>query len=587
MPRRQRRPESSSSTSSTYVVGEEAGNGLENAVKEKRCKFWLPNKRRYCANIPVHSSPFCGNHDSSAGDRRLPCPLDPSHSVSKENLESHLKRCPLKKRAIALESQAYYSKGINSGFIDSADDDISTESKRRAIYGLNSSDFFALVKKIESLHSAVVGHLEDSYLMPEACEKWLRRQIDSKIPYQERHVMQQASIIGNMEKFGILFMSKDEILGSVLEEDEIYDFVRKKGELPAVVEFGAGRGYLTHMLADSYGIQRIYLVERRSYKHKADRSLRQNESILLERLRIDIEDLNLHAVESLNGHPYLAVGKHLCGNATDLTISCCCCSPETNLSSIAFSSCCRLQGIALATCCHHLCQWKHYSNKRFFLDHGLTKQDFYAVTCSSWAVDADHSTDLSDLSESSIEINGSEVNEAKKHFGPVEFFMGDRSVEEIIRNMKSVDRAAFGLKCKNIIDMGRVFWLREQGLDAELVNTTLPITLLLPLLQKVAIYYVLNCCVAICATFCGAHMVSTTQHWMPEWTQRNPTNEIVGSYLATRSFVESIIHGVRSPAMDGLSFGIRFTPLTSIRSRFIRGRRWRGRRFESTTPSAS
>ncbi|PKU62468.1 tRNA guanosine-2'-O-methyltransferase TRM13 [Dendrobium catenatum] len=353
-------PESSSSISSTAVGGDEAagGNGLVNALKEKRCQFWLPNKSRHCANSPL--------------------PL--SISVFKENLESHLKRCPSRKQVIALEAHAYYSKGINSGFIDFADDDISSEAKRRAIYGLNILDFLALVKKIESLHAAVVGYLEDSYLMPEACEKWLRRQIDSKIPYQERHVLQQASILGNMEKFGILHRPKNEIIGSVLEEGEGNNFVQKKGELPAVVEFGAGR----------------------------------------------VEDLNLHAVESLNGQSYLAVGKHLCGNATD---------------------------------------------RRLFLDHGITKQDFYAITWfSSWAVDADHSSNISNQSDRSMDINAREVNEVQKLFGPVEYFMGDRSVEETIRNMKAVDRAAFGFKCKDIIDMGRVLWLREQGLDAVLVK---------------------------------------------------------------------------------------------------------------------
>ncbi|PRQ20818.1 putative methyltransferase TRM13, S-adenosyl-L-methionine-dependent methyltransferase [Rosa chinensis] len=43
--------------------------------------------------------------------------------------------------------------------------------------------------------------------------------------------------------------------------------------VPAVVEFGVGRGYLTQMLADCYGIKRVFLVERKSYKLKADRSL--------------------------------------------------------------------------------------------------------------------------------------------------------------------------------------------------------------------------------------------------------------------------------------------------------------------------
>ena len=31
---------------------------------------------------------------------------------------------------------------------------------------------------------------------------------------------------------------------------------------------------------------------------------------------VAVEDLNLNAVESLRGAPYLAIGKHLCGPAT-------------------------------------------------------------------------------------------------------------------------------------------------------------------------------------------------------------------------------------------------------------------------------
>lgn len=39
-------------------------------------------------------------------------------------------------------------------------------------------------------------------------------------------------------------------------------------DVPAVVEFGAGRGYLTQLLADCYGIMKVILVERKSYKLK-------------------------------------------------------------------------------------------------------------------------------------------------------------------------------------------------------------------------------------------------------------------------------------------------------------------------------
>lgn len=36
--------------------------------------------------------------------------------------------------------------------------------------------------------------------------------------------------------------------------------------------------------------------------------------------------------------------------------------------------------------------------------------------------------------------------------------------------MKAVDRAALGFMCKDIIDMGRLMWMKECGLEAKLVK---------------------------------------------------------------------------------------------------------------------
>ena len=43
-------------------------------------------------------------------------------------------------------------------------------------------------------------------------------------------------------------------------------------------------------------------------------------------------------------------------------------------------------------------------------------------------------------------------------------------VEKILSDMQADRRAALGFKCKWIIDMGRLMWLREHGLDAKLVK---------------------------------------------------------------------------------------------------------------------
>lgn len=85
-----------------------------------------------------------------------------------------------------------------------------------------------------------------------------------KLPFQEKHVLQQGSILGNLEKIGVLKRYNKNV-----ECCEI-DVEGRDDSVSAVVEFGAGRGYLTQMLADCYGVKKVYLVERKSYKLKVD-----------------------------------------------------------------------------------------------------------------------------------------------------------------------------------------------------------------------------------------------------------------------------------------------------------------------------
>ncbi|KAK6937221.1 Methyltransferase TRM13 [Dillenia turbinata] len=386
------------------------------------------------------------------------------NSVLQENLESHVRRCPFLKQVQSLTQQPFYQKGINSGYDEDEDENnVTSQMKRDAVYSLSVPQFSALIRKIETLHASICEDIRDSFLIPESCSIWIKREIDRKIPYQEKHVVQQASIIGNLEELGALKKPDEDKLRLGFRDGVECDGFDKGGDIvPAVVEFGAGRGYLTQMLADCYGVKRVFLVERRSYKLKADRSLRQKESLILERLRIDIEDLNLYAVESLRGVPYLAIGKHLCGPATDFTLRCCLKKRHDQDRQLNIPSRVCLRGLAIATCCHHLCQWKHYTNKRYLMNLGITKEDFNAITWfTSWAVDADH---------------GSEVSEAMDCNSHVEFvakgeLKGNESgIEDVVKNMKPAERAVFGFKCKEIIDMGRLVWISEHGSEANLVK---------------------------------------------------------------------------------------------------------------------
>lgn len=86
-----------------------------------------------------------------------------------------------------------------------------------------------------------------------------------RLPFQEKHVLQQASILGNLEDAGVI---KSSGAGGTQKKQSSGNGSCVDDDVPAVVEFGAGRGYLTQMLADCYGIKKVILVERKSYKLK-------------------------------------------------------------------------------------------------------------------------------------------------------------------------------------------------------------------------------------------------------------------------------------------------------------------------------
>ncbi|OIV94111.1 hypothetical protein TanjilG_29211 [Lupinus angustifolius] len=353
-------------------------------MERKRCIFWLPNKNRFCANSPLNGSSFCGNHNSRSYEQWIPCPIDPSHSVLEQNLKGHVKRCPLLKQAQSLSLQPFYQKGINAGSDGEEQEEeerlgvdgsrlpimtVSSEMKRNAVNKMSVTEFCNLIDKIESLHELLCKDIQDSFHMPDVCSLWIKTRVEErKLPFQEKHITQQASIVGNLENIGVFKKSLGRNPSECEEAGE-----GEEDSVPAVIEFGAGRGYLTQMLADCYGIKRVFLVERKSYKLKADRSLRQNESLMLERLRID-----------------------------NLTLRCCFPPENRKDNSEPRTAKSNFGGLAIATCCHHLCQWKHYTNKRYFSDLGMTKKEFHAITWfTSWAVDANHGleSDLPDTTD--------------------------------------------------------------------------------------------------------------------------------------------------------------------------------------------
>lgn len=90
-----------------------------------------------------------------------------------------------------------------------------------------------------------------------------------RVPYQEKHALQQASLLGNMEAFGLLeSFDEEDFARRASAPAETTTSVRPAVKQRSIVELGAGRGYLSHMLCDCYTVHKVVMVERRAYKFK-------------------------------------------------------------------------------------------------------------------------------------------------------------------------------------------------------------------------------------------------------------------------------------------------------------------------------
>lgn len=96
-----------------------------------QCMFLMVHKRRLCNVSRCPESMYCGNHrpvEEGASWRvlkeaankhsdfaRIPCPVDPTHSIYLHNLKSHTIRCTIRKGQDSMQFLPYYSQDCNSG----------------------------------------------------------------------------------------------------------------------------------------------------------------------------------------------------------------------------------------------------------------------------------------------------------------------------------------------------------------------------------------------------------------------------------------------------------------------------------------
>ncbi|XP_018026840.1 tRNA:m(4)X modification enzyme TRM13 homolog [Hyalella azteca] len=307
------------------------------------CTFYLNHKKRFCRMLASKGKKYCGQHmvaESSPDEEgriRVPCPLDPKHSVYSHIMDQHLKVC----NARAPVDLPYYCKDVNAQPPDVDNENYTNAAENpeaikqhislggRTLAELSDAELMQLIAHVKNHAQSHADPVQDADLSHSSVVPETEISPLSGPSYQ-KHFLQNRSLVARLGAIGGLGGSKQlgaeapngverMVDGSLPQHD-------KMGSQLCFLEFGAGRGELSHHVVracDSSQQVQVVLIDRGAQRYKFDTKIREGSNVSTKRLRLDIADLALERVPGLmlGGRVY-AGGKHLCGAATDLTLRC-------------------------------------------------------------------------------------------------------------------------------------------------------------------------------------------------------------------------------------------------------------------------
>lgn len=338
--------------------------------------------------------------------------------------------CPVLVRKEKLQAQPHFHLDVNAH----ADSD----SRLAANLPLNDAvcfeDMLFMLKTFNNVNYATYDEYLNSCTyfqakVEEYIQASLRRETVSGvgIPVKESHKKQYAAIIASMQRYGLIFERNNKLCAE---------------KQPVYVEFGAGRGYLSHFLSNVFSGVDLVLLERKAYRFKAERSLRGRCIGFVRRVTVDLKDVVLSQIRELTTCSFVGFGKHLCGSATDLALRACFRTRQSE------SPTCKALGFAVSMCCYHRCSWDTYVNQSYLVKQGIGRSEFcHLIKVTSWATLG---------SSSSMSVSLYDRNEENVHSAAFK--------------LQHQEKVLLGRLAKRILNNGRVEWCMGLGLKAKLIT---------------------------------------------------------------------------------------------------------------------
>ncbi|VDD91110.1 unnamed protein product [Enterobius vermicularis] len=396
----------------------------------ERCCYVIPKKKRRCKMLVKKGSSYCGEHAiyEPSNHERVPCPLDPKHTVNKSELEEHMKRrCNWR-----IPEAPWVVKGLNSS--EASCSEVGAGSLGFQRVGKNnlfvSANFVTMIRKAYEKIQDEVCHSE----VKDAVIEEFMRQTDEMNFTHRKHLMQHSSIIGLLVSTGLLY-----------NDSQL-----------CIIDFGSGKAELPYWISKGFQKCNFLLLDNQGMRNKYDnKAAKEDPMIRMKRIRCSIEHIDLSKIDAVKeAKDVVAICKHLCGKATDWGIRCLENSAKTGVN---------FSGFALIPCCHHKTVYEEYMGKEFLASNGFrSEQDFSLLRyVASWAVcglllqrktkDEDDKT----LKEKPKQNDGSRESGGK---------------------LSNEEREVLGRQAKVLLEFGRAAYLTQIGFEVKLyqyVNSTI------------------------------------------------------------------------------------------------------------------
>lgn len=413
-----------------------------------QCCFLMVHKQRLCSVSRNPGSQYCGNHIQMVAqetnvaiaeeDIRIPCPVDPNHTIFLRNRDAHVKICNASKYSQALENLPYYCHGCNGGPAEVLETGAKVDcaallAKVEAAYALIQFDCPAAVEGLEALNERIRSSL---------CG-------EQTAFARVRHVEQDIAIVQQLIGHGLLPLPLPLPLPSPPSSTSSPSLSSSSSSGCCYVEYGAGKGLLSAAIATASATSvpaQFVLIDRNPNRRKADRHLLGGAAC--SRLRMDIRHVDVSKVEQVRGAArVVGVAKHLCGSASDLAVR-----SLSQLHLLGGGG--RYVGLAVATCCHHACSHSDYAGQRWLTQTGISADEFALLRrWSGWA-----NVDLTKPRSTSKEVEGVQ----DEHAVPVEQQAGPADRPP---GLTEAQLPIVGRKVKRVLDYGRVLHLRAAGMS--------------------------------------------------------------------------------------------------------------------------